>query len=116
MAKKKSSKLTLWWRRMKRRRAKAKANQTKKIRKMDVILAFIILAGVRFTTEMINLYKETGATPEVLITCVFAALFGECGAMALIKATEERRQDRKWIREDQDREERLQKEAEKTEE
>ena len=112
MAKKKSRKLRLWWLRMKRRRAKAKAEKkAKQIRTMDVILVFIALAGIIFTVEMIKLYKETGMIPDTLCTCVFAALFGECGAMALIKTAKERRQDRKWIREDQDREERLQNET-----
>ena len=38
--------------------------------------------------------------PDTLCTCVFAALFGECGAMAFIKTAKERRQDRKWQQED----------------
>lgn len=112
MAKKKSGKLKLWWRRMKRRRAKARAAKPrKKIRTMDVILVIIAVALVAFTLEMIKIYKETGMIPDTLCTCVFAALGGECGAMAFIKTAKERRQDRKWIREDQDREERLQNEA-----
>lgn len=114
MAKKKSSKLKLWWRRMKRRRAKARAAKPrKKIRTMDVILVIIAVALVAFTLEMIKIYKETGMIPDTLCTCVFAALGGECGAMAFIKTAKERRQDRKWIREDQDREERLLNEARK---
>ncbi len=113
MARKKSSKLKRWWRRMKRRFAKAKAAKPeKKIHTMDVILVVIAIALTAFTLEMIKLYKETGTIPDTLCTCVFAILGGECGAMAWIKTTKERRQDRKWIREDQDREERLQNEAE----
>ena len=45
-------------------------------------------------------YKETGMIPDTLCTCVFAALFGECGAMAFIKTAKERRQDREWQQED----------------
>lgn len=112
MAKKKSSKLKLWWRRTKRRRTKAKAARPqRKIRTMDVILVIIGIALVAFTLEMIKIYKETGMIPDTLCTCVFSALGGECGAMAFIKSAKERRQDRKWIREDQDREERLLNEA-----
>lgn len=112
MAKTKSSKLKLWWRRMKRRHAKVKAAKPKKkIRTMDVILVIIAVALVAFTLEMIKIFRETGMIPDTLCTCVFTALGGECGAMAWIKTTKERKQDRKWIREDQDREERLQNEA-----
>lgn len=94
MATKKSSKLK------RRIRKRKKAIAKVKIRTMDLILVFIIIAGVTFTREMIALYKETGMIPDTLCTCVFAALFGECGAMAFIKTAKERRQDRKWQQED----------------
>lgn len=111
MAKKKSSKLKLWWRRIKRRRAKDRAAKPRrKIRTMDVILVVIAVALYAFAKEMIEIFRETGTIPDTLCTCVFAALGGECGAMAWIKNSKERRQDRKWIREDLDREERLQNE------
>ena len=88
-----------------------KDKQPKKIRTMDVILVFIAVALVVFTLEMIAIFKETGTIPDTLCTCVFAALGGECGAMAWIKTTKDRKQDREWVREDQDRDERLQNEA-----
>ena len=113
MAIRKSSRLKLWWRRMKRRRAKTKAaRKPKQIRTMDVILVVVAVLLIAFTIEMIKIFRETGMIPDTLCTCVFAALGGECGAMAWIKTSKERRQDRKWIREDQDRDERLQNEAE----
>ena len=77
----------------------------KKVRTMDVILVFIAVALVSFTLEMIVLYKETGAIPDTLCTCVFAALSGECGAMAWIKTSKERKTERKWQLQDQEREE-----------
>ena len=89
-----------------------KDKQPKKIRTMDVILVVIAIALTAFTLEMIVIFKETGTIPDTLCTCVFAALGGECGAMAWIKTSKERREDRKWIQEDQEREERLQAEAE----
>ena len=85
--------------------------EKKKIHTMDVILLVVAVALAAFTLEMIAIFKETGTIPDTLCTCVFAALGGECGAMAWIKTTKERRTERKWQREDQDREERLQKEA-----
>lgn len=81
--------------------------KSKKIRTMDVILVIIAIALVAFTLEMIAIFKETGMIPDTLCTCVFAALSGECGAMAWIKTTKDRRQDRRWIVEDQEREEKL---------
>ena len=88
----------------------------KKLRTMDVILLVVAVALVAFTLEMLAVYRETGAIPDTLCACVFAALGGECGAMAWIKTTKERNTDRKWQREDQEREERLQKEKQNNEE
>lgn len=85
--------------------------QKRKIRKMDVILAILAGVGVAFTCEMISLYRETGGIPDTLVAGVFAILGGECGAMAWIKTTEERRQDREWQLQDQAREEQKEKEA-----
>lgn len=103
MANKKSSRLKLWWRRMKRRRAKAKAAKPKRqIRTMDVILVVIAIALTAFTIEMIKIFRETGMIPDTLCTCVFTALGGECGAMAWIKTSKERRRERKWELEDRD--------------
>lgn len=82
----------------------------KKLHTMDIILVVVAVALLAFTLAMIQIYRETGGIPDTLCTCVFAALGGECGAMAWIKTTKERRTDRTWQREDQDREERLQKE------
>ena len=79
-----------------------------KVRTMDVILVVIAVALFAFTLEMIALYKETGAIPDTLCTCVFTALGGECGAMAWIKTTKDRKTDRKWQLEDQAREEQKQ--------
>lgn len=88
-----------------------KKRTPKKIRTMDVILVVIAVALIAFTLEMIAIFKETGMIPDTLCTCVFAALGGECGAMAWIKTSKDRVQDRKWIREDQEREELLHGEA-----
>ena len=96
----------------KKKRRRSRRKQPKQIRTMDVILVVIAIALTAFTVEMIVIFRESGAIPDTLCTCVFAALGGECGAMAWIKTTKERNKDREWQREDQDREERLQKEAE----
>lgn len=72
----------------------------KKPKTMDVVLVFIAVALVVFTAVMIGLFKEQGSIPDTLCTCVFAALGGECGAMAWIKTTKEKKQDRAWTLED----------------
>lgn len=72
----------------------------KKPKTMDVVLVFVAIALVVFTAVMIGLFKEQGSIPDTLCTCVFAALGGECGAMAWIKTTKEKKQDRAWTLED----------------
>ena len=117
MANKKRSKLTLWLRRKKRARAKARAaKQPKKIKTMDIILLVVAVALLAFTIEMIALFKETGMIPDTLVTCVFAALGGECGAMAWIKTAKERNTERKWETEDRDHMEKREDAANETEE
>ena len=79
------------------------AKRKKKLRTMDVILVIVAIALVAFTLEMIAIFRETGTIPDTLCTCVFAALGGECGAMAWIKTSKERRQERKYEIEDRNR-------------
>ena len=88
-----------------RRSRRAASKQPKQIRTMDVILVVIAVALTAFTVEMIVIFRESGAIPDTLCTCVFAALGGECGAMAWIRTSKDRNQERKWIREDREREE-----------
>lgn len=76
----------------------------KKIKTMDVILFVIAVALTAFTVEMIVVFKETGMIPETLVTCVFASLGGECGAMAWIKTTKDRNREREWELEDRAKE------------
>lgn len=70
-------------------------------RTMDIILVLIAIVFLAFTIEMIRLFRETSMIPDTLVTCVFATLGGECGAMAWIKTTKERNKDREWSVEDQ---------------
>ena len=74
----------------------------KKIRTMDVILVVIAIALTAFTVAMIQIFRETGTIPDTLCTCVFAALGGECGAMAWIKTSKERKREREWELEDRE--------------
>lgn len=76
---------------------------TKKLGTMDLILIIVGFLLISFTIVMILLFKLYGSTPDTLITCVFAALASECGIMGWIKTTKERRKEREWQLEDEER-------------
>lgn len=84
------------------KRPKSRQSSTK-TNKMDIILLIIGAVLLAFTVVMIIIYVNIGSVPDTLITCVFAALGGECGAMAWIKTTKERKQEREWQIEDEER-------------
>lgn len=67
---------------------------------MNVILVIVGVCLLAFTIEMIRLFRECGDIPDTLVTCVFAALGGECGIMGWIKTNKDRKQERKWEIED----------------
>ena len=67
---------------------------------MDIILIIVGISLLAFTISMIRLFKEYGAVPDTLVTCVFACLGGECGIMGWIKTTKDRNKERKWEQED----------------
>ena len=67
---------------------------------MNVILLVCGVILILFTREMIDLFKQYGMVPDTLITCVFAALTGECGVMGWIKTSKVKHQERKWQKED----------------
>lgn len=67
---------------------------------MDIILIIVGISLLAFTIAMIRLFREYGSVPDTLVTCVFAALGGECGIMGWIKTTKDRNKERKWEQED----------------
>lgn len=78
-------------------------HRRRKFKTMDVILVIVALAALLFTLAMIQIFREQGAIPDTLVTCVFAVLGGECGAMAWIKTNKDKQQDRAWQIEDRER-------------
>lgn len=96
------------------RRKIRKLKKAARLGKMDVILIFVAITLLVFTVVMIYLYRETGAIPDQLCICVFAVLGGECGAMAWIKTTKERRTEREWQLQDREHEEQKQQEEKNT--
>ena len=79
-----------------RKRRKRKSAARKKLKTMDIILVVMAVLLVAFTLKMILVFEQTGAIPDTLCTCVFAALGGECGVMGWIKTTKDKLTDRKW--------------------
>nr|DAM32646.1 MAG TPA: transmembrane protein [Caudoviricetes sp.] len=86
----------------------------KKVRTMDVVLVTIAIFLLLFVVAMIWLYYRTGAIPDTLCTCVFAACGGECGVMGWIKTTKDRLTERTFILEDREYEKEQIKAASKT--
>ena len=81
------------------------SSKEKKIKHaMDAILIVIGIALAAFTAAMIVLFCLYQSTPDTLITCVFAAMAGECGIMGWIKNEKERQETRRWELEDREAE------------
>lgn len=83
------------------RKAKHKKQNPKPLEKqgigvMNIILIIVGICLFLFTIEMIRTFRDCGAVPDTLITCVYAALGGECGIMGWIKTSKERYRDRTW--------------------
>lgn len=74
---------------------------------MNVILIIVGISLFAFTIAMIQLFKEYGMVPDTLVTCVFAALGGECGIMGWIKTSKDRNKERKWEVEDREHSEEM---------
>ena len=65
-----------------------------------MILIIVGISLFAFTVAMMKIFREYGAVPDTLVTCVFATLGGECGIMGWIKTTKDRNKERKWEQED----------------
>jgi len=72
------------------------------LKTMDLILVVIFAILVSFTITMIIIFTRYGSIPDTLVTCVFAALAGECGIMGWIKTTKDRYREREWEKEDRE--------------
>lgn len=81
----------------------ASSEKKKGVGVMDIILIIVGVSLLLFTLCMIHLFTVYGAIPDTLVTCVFAALGGECGIMGWIKTNKDKRKDREWQLEDEER-------------
>lgn len=78
-------------------------NSSEKKGNIGVMNLILIIVGVSlflFTVAMILVFCKYGEVPDTLITCVFAALGGECGVMGWIKTNKDRNRDRRQEIED----------------
>lgn len=71
-----------------------------KIKAMDLAVIGVFTLLISFTIAMIITFYKCYAIPDTLCTCVYGCLGCEYGALAWIKTTKERRQDREWQKED----------------
>lgn len=69
--------------------------EVKKIGTLDKVLIFLAIFMVLFIVTMIVLHIVTGSTPDVLITCTFAACIGEFSITGWIKTSKDKRRREK---------------------
>lgn len=72
-----------------------------KIGTLNIILILVGIFFVWFNCQILNLYKTTGSIPETYACTVITVTLGECGICGWIKTTKDKKQQRKWDKEDQ---------------
>ena len=80
------------------RKIKRKLN---KMGTLNIILICVGLFFIWFNAQMIEMFKTQGALPEAYACAVIAATIGECGICGWIRTNKDRKQQRKWDKEDQ---------------
>lgn len=77
------------------------AKKNNKIKTSSVALIVVLIVLLIFTAYMCVLFKSMGSIPDTLVTCVFAVLGTECGALAWIRTAKEKYKEREWQKEDE---------------
>ena len=72
-----------------------------KIGTLNIVLILVGSFFVWFNWQMILLYQECGSMPESYACAVVAATIGECGICGWIRTNKDKKQDRKWQKEDE---------------
>nr|DAT94178.1 MAG TPA: hypothetical protein [Caudoviricetes sp.] len=72
-----------------------------KIGTLNIVLILVGFFFVWFNWQMILLYQECGSMPESYACAVVAATIGECGICGWIRTNKDKKQDRKWQKEDE---------------
>lgn len=74
------------------------------IKKLGTLNLILILVGVFFiwfNAQMLSIFRTYGAIPESYACAVITATIGECGICGWIRTNKDKRQDRKWQKEDE---------------
>lgn len=71
-----------------------------KIGTLNIVLVFVFGIFLWFNSRMLQIYETQGQIPETYACAVVASLIGECGLCGWIRTTKDRRQERKWEKED----------------
>lgn len=72
-----------------------------KIGTLNLILIIVGAFFVWFNFQMLDIYRQYAAIPETYACAVIAATIGECGICGWIRTNKDRKQERKWEKEDQ---------------
>lgn len=72
-----------------------------KVGTLNIILALVGIFFLWFNWQMMEMFKLCGAIPESYACAVIAAVLGECGVCGWIRTTKDKKQDRKWAKEDE---------------
>jgi len=83
------------------KRRQTNPEPSKPIGTMNLVLLVLGVFLLAFIVTMIVIFVRQGQIPDTLVQCVFGACGVEGGIMGWIKTTKERRQDRRWKKEDQ---------------
>lgn len=73
----------------------------KKIGTLNLVLLLVGAFFIWFNWQMISVYRSCGSMPETYACAVVAATIGECGICGWIRTTKDKRQDRKWQKQDE---------------
>lgn len=72
-----------------------------KVGTLNLILIIVGAFFVWFNWQMLGIYREYASIPETYACAVIAATIGECGICGWIRTTKDRKQDRRWQKEDE---------------
>lgn len=93
---------------MKEKKQKQSFHPVKKVKelinKIGTLNLILILVGAFFcwfNWQMLCIYRDYASIPETYACAVIAATIGECGICGWIRTTKDKKQDRKWQKDDE---------------